>query len=510
MKKIVKDFTINDLITFAVTAIIMLVAHGFSFTNLMFSHDSLYYHVTDYFTKFETGRWMYPILLQIRGFAAPWMMGMLSTIYVSASAVLVSRILCFDRIKSICVAFLFAANISLVVLFATYSYDADADTLALFMACLAVYALENFGGKARTAVAIIATIICLASYQAYICVALGLVLILLIKKAAVCKNDKELGSVFIAGVKDYLVLLVGAIIYLIPILLAVTVLGVDLSGYNGAGRVSDLSIGSLLTAIPLAYIKFIKKVAKMTIFNNNAGVVALVLAAAATVVSFVKFVRAKRGYLGSLKLIVPCLVLMPLFLNAIYLVSFGTLHELMTYAFCLVFLLPFVFSDLVGSDDRPNQNKVIIPTVLAIAILSFNTIVYANGAYTYKKLVYDNTLLHAHKIWEDVNAMEGYVDGETPVIFVGSFPDSKAAYRSSVGDKYRDILVGAFDSSMTYEHSIDQFYYGILGRDMVVISDYTEKSENMAASMNEYPSEGYCKWTDSNDAIVVKLSKSVN
>ena len=146
---------------------------------------------------------------------------------------------------------------------------------------------------------------------------------------------------------------------------------------------------------------------------------------------------------------------------------------------------------------------------LAVAIVSFNTVAYANGAYVHKKLVYDNTLLHAHKIWADVSSLEGYVDEDVQVVFIGEFSKSKAAYTGPTGDKYEDVLLGSNGSSMTYDSSIEQYYYAILGRDMNVEVNDPELMENETVkAMSTYPSEGYCKWVG--DKVVVKLSDSID
>lgn len=41
-------------------------------------------------------------------------------------------------------------------------------------------------------------------------------------------------------------------------------------------------------------------------------------------------------------------------------------------------------------------------------------VIYANGAYTYRKLVYENTRAQVYTIMAKVEDLPGYVEGETP------------------------------------------------------------------------------------------------
>ena len=140
-----------------------------------------------------------------------------------------------------------------------------------------------------------------------------------------------------------------------------------------------------------------------------------------------------------------------------------------------------------------------------ISFISIKNVIYANGAYTYKKLVYDNTALHAQTMWKDINSIDGYVEGETEVVFMGEFGNSKAAYISNVGDKYNGILTGASTSAITYDGTAGEFFYAILGRVMSISYNDPNIQENEEyMNMPVYPSTGYCKMIDGK--VFVKLS----
>ena len=205
---------------------------------------------------------------------------------------------------------------------------------------------------------------------------------------------------------------------------------------------------------------------------------------------------------------------MPLGLNAIHLVSFGSMHQLMIFAFCIIYLLPQIISSksLCNSPDNVNIHKIIshlgnvvfIVSFLAIVYIGYRNIVYSNGAYVYKKLVYDNTELHAQTIWEDINNIDGYNEGETQVVFMGEFSSSKVAYSGSVRTRYLHVLTGASNASITYPDTVNGFYHNILGRGLNIAYNDAELLENPEyIEMSVYPKEGYCKMIG--DRVVVRL-----
>ena len=515
MEKIKKFFDEDTKFLFIFTSIIMAIIHGFAFFNLMYSHDSTYFYIISATSKVDFGRWLYPVCLAVRRIASPWMIGVLSTVYVSFAVVFVDKLFNFDRIKGICVAVLFATNISLIALFSTYSFDADADCLALLLACFAAYSFEKYEGKLKTFLPIISIVGCLSLYQAYIGVTIGLFLISLIYKAAECKEDYEIKKIFGLGIKELLILFVAGFIYLIFMTAAAGILGVGLSSeYNGPGSIANRGILDFLKNIPKAYASMAKRMLWPDTLNNTMVVLATFVLFILACYSFVLYLKVRKGFLKSLKIIVPALLLLPLGLNAIYVVSFGVTHQLMIFAFCIALMMPLILTDLVSKASLEEENtnttlavkRIQVIAFVAIMVIGFNRFVYANGAYTYRKLVYDNTLLHAQDIWREVNSLEGYVDGETPVVFVGEFYKSKLAYNSSIADIYKDsLLSGGNTSSMTYEDTIGNFYKGILGRDMV-IERYEEKDfdKKTVSEMPSYPAEGYCKME--NGKVLVKVS----
>lgn len=77
--------------------------------------------------------------------------------------------------------------------------------------------------------------------------------------------------------------------------------------------------------------------------------------------------------------------------------------------------------------------------------------IYANGAYTYRKLVYENTRAQVYTIMAKVEDLPGYVEGETPVVFSGDFTDSNFTYHNDLIRLYEEGETGLSGSAITYD-----------------------------------------------------------
>lgn len=289
---------------------------------------------------------------------------------------------------------------------------------------------------------------------------------------------------------------------------------VDLStDYNGVGKLSSLTISHILENIPKAYEYFINSFFNITEFNSASIVRINYLIFICLFLLTIIFIISYRKFFGLL-IIIPSIIILPLALNSIYCVSFGVLHQLMIFAFCITYLLPFVLINLHNESAIDDKRLIKFVTsikicasiscIVSVMVIGVNNIIYANGAYVYKKLVYDNTQLHAQTIWKDINSIDGYIEGETPVVFIGDFTSSKVAYNSSVAERYNQILEGADNSAITYAQTIKTFYYGILGRNInILYNDPTVSVNSDFDDMPAYPTEGYCKMIE--DRVVIKM-----
>ena len=135
-------------------------------------------------------------------------------------------------------------------------------------------------------------------------------------------------------------------------------------------------------------------------------------------------------------------------------------------------------------------------------------VIYANGAYTYRKLVYENTRAQVYTIMAKVEDLPGYVEGETPVVFSGDFTDSNFTYHNDLIRLYEEGETGLSGSAITYDGTIKWWFGNIMGSSAKVVNTQAELdawAENPAVqAMPSYPASGCIAMVDG--AAVIKLS----
>jgi hypothetical protein len=406
----------------------------------------------------------------------------------------------------------------LISLFSTFSFDADADCLALVLACLAAYAYDRNSGKRKYIIPVLCIVGCLALYQAYIDVTIGLFLFILINQLNRSTTKEDIGKVLRTGFIEIGILVCATFLYLITVIITSKITGTSIGGdYNSAGNVSNLNLKSIIFVIPRAYGALAKRLIYPDARNNIFVLLAIAILFIVTCISLVKLLRINKDFTKKNTIMVISLILLPLGLNAIYVISLGVLHYLMTFAYYLLFLLPLLMLKILSQAadkerdyiERDRIKRLFLVSFVAIIVIGFNNVIFSNAVYTYKKIVYDNTLLHAHTVWQDVNELDGYKEGETPVMFVGKFTDSdsNAAYESYISDHYSNTFHAGFTSSIAGEWSLGRFYERILGRDMNIVHTDLEKFDStLIADMPVYPYDGYCRLAG--DTVIVKMSNS--
>lgn len=516
MKRLTDFWDEKSKFVFHSSILFMILAHGFCFMNIMYSHDSLWFYTGDVITKVRLGRWLYSLFYQSRFIAAPWMIGTLSILFISLGSVLVTRTFDLSKTQGLCTAIVFATNITITSLLCTYIFDADADCMAMLLACFAVYSFKTFPKFFNIVVPVISLVFCLALYQPYICLALGLFILLLICKLKEISNWKDVGKAYLIGLKELLVVIAATIIYILLMHIAANCFQVSLSsGYNGPGGLGSLSLNTIIRDIPKAYLWILNYFFKVTEYNTSVMVTINLMLLLVSMLSAIIYIWENKKFFGSLAVMIPCILIMPLALNAIFLISKGMVHTLMVFSFNLAFLVPLVLINIImeikpaAGEKVANIKRIIFyahaVAVISIFIIGFHNIVYANGAYQLKKLVYDNTALHAQTIWKDINNIEGYQEGETEVVFMGDFASSKAAYFGPHTTRYRKAIFAGVSSSITYGLTYNNFFYGILGRRMnISANDEDIFQSNEYLQMPAYPVNGYCKMIG--EKLVVKMN----
>lgn len=497
-------------------AVFMFAAHGFAFTNLFPNHDSLLVVSTDQMWQFSLGRWAQPYYLKyIRGpFNAPWLLGILSMLYLTLSVYLIVKMLRLNTAAAIMLSGLMATGITLTCTFARYQNWADIYMLALLLACSGVVLVKHSHGMKWLFFLLGSVCFCfsLGLYQSYIEVAVGLFLLLMLRQILIERVPWK--KVYLCGIRYVSSLIIGGGLYLITEKFFLLQYGVqDAENYNGLAQLSNLKIDSILKYIPKAYQNAIETFAGFSKWNTRPMRVAnalLLLLALFCIVRFFLMIRWKKDVVWPSTLL---LVLLPLGINCVYVLTGGMMHLLMIFSFNLFYVWVFSVLGMSAAKEREVQTESSEIKLTGVAagilttILIFSNVVYANGTYLYCKLIYDKTMSQMSYITCDIQKMPGYVAGETPVIMVGDFKGSEVAFKNENYRRFSDAM--ASNSAITYIDTKVWYYQNIAGTTIRLLSGQEElkadwESDPRVKDMPVYPNNGYCAVLDG--TVIVKIS----
>lgn len=407
------------------TVIWGLAAHAYGFLNFTISHDSLealYSGTAESIWKISIGRVFVPIYrLLTRGMlTTPWMIGLLSLVWIGISVYLVVRIF---EIRSDCMIVLAAGimtvNPTVIALTATYLHDFDIDMFALLLATLSVYLWKRFRRG------IYAGMICIACalglYQSYLSVAIVLIMIVSMMNLLEGGTWK---AVACRGIKGIFMLLGGGILYLILMKLICLIVQVPLSdSYNSISQLWNSS-GSWIYNIARAFYYWAADILNpATLYPNTVIILASVLLGIYIVGIGLTVILGKR--LGNaeklLFIILGCLL--PLGMNISCVFSGGMVHGLMMYAYCLIYLLSLLLGEWeihnVSDDKKQKAERIRIISLIMIGFTIWNYFPVANAAYLKKELERQQTMSLMTRVVAEMESREDYVRGETQVALIG-------------------------------------------------------------------------------------------
>ena len=488
---------------FAATALCMLLAHGFAWFNLFPSHDGTILFFDADVVMLQLGRWVQlPYYRFLRGkISMPWLTGMFSVLWTALSVYLVSDLLKLRRKATMAFAAMLGTAISITLLNATYNDKSDPFTCAMFLAFLGVYAVRRCR-RPWLGVVLCGGCLCLSMglYQGYIEFAIGLFLLCLLRDCLT--QDLPWADYLRRGFTAVAALLLGGVLYAVSMKAVLAYKHLELiDSYNGLQQMNRSGPAVWLSRLPGAYKQVFSTLLGCDVWNNRGMRLATALCLLLTLACLVLALRRKpRRVLAQTAIL---LVLLPLGLNVVFLLSEQAPTLLMLYPVYLVYALVLLLTE---TDTAPRSAAWLACGLCAF--LTLENVIYANGAYTYRKLVYENTRGQVYTIMAKVQDLPGYVEGETPVVFSGDFTDSNFTYHNDLLRQYEEGDTGLSGSAITYDGTIKWWFANIMGSGARVVNTQAELdawAENPAVqAMSSYPASGCIAMVDG--AAVVKLS----
>lgn len=504
---------------FLCTALFYFAVHGYRFLNNLHTSDCLVVvFQDDIYWQRSLGRFLQPLWLVLRGtICAPWLIGCISCVLFGTAFCFLFDILQIrNKLGMACSIGLLLCNSTLISAISSFLPWVDIYAAAFLLAVLGVWFFLQDDWKGYL-LGILALVCCMGFYQAYLDTALALFVMVGIRwlwsgenlKKVWIRTGKILAGVGVSGVLYFAAYKMVCRIHHVE----------EANSYNSLSGVGDFAGSSFGNLIAGTYGKFFgfllhpgKFASTWLMGISISGLWEKVLAASAVIClcavifGVILINYRKKASPAAWVLQFAALFLFPFAANFVYFLSKGMEHELMIHSFFLlwVFLLEILQEEAEG---RRQTERIMLPGKMAAAvctvllgILLWNNIVYGNQMY-FKIDMEDRAALSlATRLLQDIEDVEGYEPGVTPVLLAGSPEQSPTvrnlAYLSEVQS------YGSGKTPFIYGNAM-QFYLDAYLNGYIRFSD-AAAPEEILREMPVYPAKGSLRLEDG--TIIVKLA----
>ena len=395
------------------------------------NHDGL---ASVYFDQnmITSGRWFLTVACGISSYYnLPWLVGLLSMIWLAVTAVLLVELLQVKRTEWIVV--ISGLLVSFPALASTYAYifTADGYMLALMLAVLSVFLTKKYKKG------FLAGGICLAfsmgTYQAYLPFCILLCMYVLIQEFL---EEKSIKEKITDVIKSLGMGVEGVALYYVILQVLLKLQGKVLDTYQGINGMTAIGGNSIVATIKQMYSDFIVFVFKGNVlFNNAFSLVGIIVIAVLLILAIIRLVKERRlwksFYFWGVLLVF--ILLLPLAANIILFISPQVgYHLLMRYQYVLLLILSVAFINNYGwhlSDGKETDVKEPVGNVwlqwmllLGSVVLCFNFAVSVNIGYSNLHKRYEKTYAYCLRLADRMEQTEGYYTG-MPVVIMGMVGD---------------------------------------------------------------------------------------
>ena len=495
-ERIEKRYKLAFFVTFAIG----LLVHMFALTNKLPNHD---YPFNIYSNQFDwpvtIGRCFMTVTTGISSFfTLPWLNGLLAVLYISLAVPFIIDLFDFKRtIPIILCSFLFVSYPAFTDT-AGYICLEDGFMLALLISVIGVW----FWYKKRGWVRVVAAALCLCFaagvYQAYVAVAICLILVRLVLDVIQEKSDNkrfliDAGSAALAGG-------VGMALYYACLMIIMSLTHTRFGTYmavNEASVPTPAKAAGTLVKVFDEFVTFLvgtnSEFTAYEIFN--------IIFVLLFVVAFVAVIIRRKIYKHKLQFAL-LFVMGFLFVPGAYIFEFAS--EEVVYRFMMLYGVAFLYMLLIKVADEFLQGWFATVVAALSFVIAFNFAVIDNIAYENLNLCWEQTLATATMMEERITSVDGY-SPDMQLMGQGTMQDEG---RDWLRDRLPRELVGANDVNLMRDQS---FIQPLLKTELGFTTDgVDEDMRNSIISSDEYlnmpvwPAGGSVK--NIQGAIVVKLS----
>jgi len=464
----------NLKLTFFATFVAGVLVHGYMFANFLLNHDGMSYFLPmaagDTLHTLTSGRWFQDTALALSGaIPMPWVIGLLSVFYLAITAAIIVACLELKRpLYSVLVGLLLVSFPATGVVFA-YIQVADSIFLSVLLACFAPLLCKKF--RFGVIFGALALALSLGIVQTYITMTAGLFIIMLILD--ILSKQESIKTLLLRGVKYISCLILGLAIYFVVLQYMLTTRGVTLTPYQGIDQMGQMPLYQYLELIGISYQEFFAFFTQppygyLTDRFSLIPTLIFILIPVMLVLLVINHCRTKHS-IPHLVLLGVLVALLPLAVNAIYIMGATFIYLMLLYALVLVFVLVVALLERLDISLQNMQSSVkkyvgVFVCWVSLAVLVFipyDYFVVLNGNYLQTDLATRQTAHISSTLIQRVRAFPGYEDG-MPVVLVGRHT---AGSENVISQLHQHSPIFGFPTTngLINWHSYHQFFEIFLG-----------------------------------------------
>lgn len=503
-------------LAFLTAFIIGLITHMFMFVNKLPNGDdvaSMYHN----FSMVTSGRWFdKPAMTLSSYYSMPWVTGLVALFFLALSVVLVCRILEIRRAGSVILTAGLMATFPALASYFSYMFYADLYMIAQFMSLLAIWLAKKYSWGCCLGALLLAC--CLGSYQAYIGIAVVICLLSLLQE--ILANEKSWPQVFGLGLRYLVTGILGVLAYFLILNWLLDYLQVALVDYQGIDSMGRITMKELGKILPKAYKDFWNYFALGTYFDSPLYIKIIYTCLGVTGLLLVGIALVRRGsYKNKLSLLLlPLFALLPPAYNLVYFMApKAYLHSLMQPQYALLFVMPLCFYEVAypiserSALERRDGSKVVSSEtnlrestsnettsssseytsslsepqrlrdrrlaslcswvlVIGTGLVTYNFFLTTNICYLNLHLKYEITYATQLRILDRIEQHPDYTR-ETPVLFLGYFPNEAQSLQPYYTRDFTKNMVGVNGNLVHHYHNYKGFYQNYLGVNLTFATD---------------------------------------
>ena len=458
--------------TFLAAMLFGLFVHLFMFMNKLPNFDDVHQFYELDFTV-TSGRWAIPFIEVFRGsLSIPWVIAPMAVFCIAVSACLVVQLVGLkSKLNCVITAMIMTSFPTIAVTF-SYIYTALSYFFALMLACLSVHLLRC--NKRYNLAALACLIVSISLYQAYLTVAVTLLVMCLLRD--IIEDDDTFNLVkVVKKMGAYIAFLsISVLGYMLTLVFTAWQTGItdyqniDSTGF-GVFANSNVFISAATRSISALYCIFVAD-----FFNiyykpfMTATVIVFLSAVAVTIFILVELARKSNMYKSKTKLLVYVSLIFA-FITAcgfIYFYNANFVYMMMLYApsMLIVFML-YLSEQYIQCVEYKRaflkgKLKPLCSWVIAIMCVSqcYNYCLYANEMYLQLKINYERSYAKSVILYNSIVTSTEYRE-DIAIVLIGNSVEpvaNREKFRLFVQDYYSE-LHGDFSRSPVYGRFLQTF-----------------------------------------------------